>query len=439
MGPRRPEDTSRGRRRPRSGPVPRPPKRHPVTLSRRAHKVATNNVVATLHSSCDFILRVLLSSVERSKKPRPVPWAQPRRRTSRDAAPSPSEGRERPLRYNHYIHDSNHPERFLVLSPRGSRDLHAAFLRIALGIADTPARTSFGSTSPACPVAGFVSNGFGFAKSSRRTSRTASRSSLSRVMAWSPTLRCRQRQVPRQPSISRGEGVRTRRRVRSGALGAIDEILRCLESARQSVVQQGRRPHPPGDRTAGRQQQPNGSPRARTPAPTRRAGAIAKSSGCLACVSRTSLREIVALSDSLRKPIYYKDRSGRAPDAVELLKRIATTAPRGVAVGGVVAARVHDKSFDLNGIPRVDVVVERDVGLDWIRALDPALQRLPAVTSSPTLVVHPVTRVEITSANSAYPGVPIADPVETLLDLYELRLTEQAEDLIRRAADVPHE
>ena len=149
---------------------------------------------------------------------------------------------------------------------------------------------------------------------------------------------------------------------------------------------------------------------------------------------RTSLPEIVALSDSLRKPIYYKDRSGRAPDAVELLKRIATTAPRGVAVGGVVAARVHDKSFDLNGIPRVDVVVERDVGLDWIGALDPALQRLPAVTSSPTLVVHPVTRVEITSANSAYPGVPIADPVERSPDLYELRLTEQAEDLIRRAA-----
>ena len=37
-----------------------------------------------------------------------------------------------------------------------------------------------------------------------------------------------------------------------------------------------------------------------------------------------------------------------------------------------------------------------------------------------------MTQVEITSAESVYPGVPIADPVETLLDLYELRLTEQA-------------
>jgi hypothetical protein len=47
---------------------------------------------------------------------------------------------ERSLRHNHYVHDSEHPERFLVLSPRGSRDLHAAFLRIALGIADTPGK-----------------------------------------------------------------------------------------------------------------------------------------------------------------------------------------------------------------------------------------------------------------------------------------------------------
>jgi hypothetical protein len=154
---------------------------------------------------------------------------------------------------------------------------------------------------------------------------------------------------------------------------------------------------------------------------------------------RATLREIVALSDSLRKPVYYKDMSGRAPDPEELLRRIGTTAPRGVAVGGVVAARVHDKNFDLNGIPRVDVVVERDLAPGWIRALDPALQALPAVTPSPTLVVHPVTRVKISATKSSYPGVPIADQVETLLDLYEMRLTEQAEDLIRRAEGVAHE
>ena len=58
------------------------------------------------------------------------------------------------------------------------------------------------------------------------------------------------------------------------------------------------------------------------------------------------------MSDSLRRPMHYQDASGRPPDPAGLRRHLTTTAPRGLAVSGVVAARHHDADFDLNGLPR---------------------------------------------------------------------------------------
>jgi hypothetical protein len=49
---------------------------------------------------------------------------------------------------------------------------------------------------------------------------------------------------------------------------------------------------------------------------------------------------------------------------------------------------------------------------------------------SPVLVVHPVRAVE--GERIGQDSLPLADPVETLLDLYELRLTDQAEHMVAR-------
>lgn len=379
--------------------------------------------------------------MEHSKKPRPAtPGAPSRRRGNSSDVLSGSEAPERSHRYNHYIHDSNHPERFLVLSPRGSRDLHAAFLRIALGIADTPAKNQLWLYIPSLSIGRIRFEWLRFRKVLKKN--VADRLSL--VALASDGLVS---DPPMPPAASAAAREYLSRRGRSNQATSEDLVhsapsLKFFDVWKVLVNAWFSKEGALALQEIGRRAGGSSPTVALALERLRRRGELALSRNrpvALQAFPRTTLREIVALSDSLRKPIYYKDRSGRAPDAVELLRRIATTAPRGVAVGGVVAARAHDKSFDLNGIPRVDVVVERDVGLDWIRALDPALQRLPAVTPSPTLVVHPVTRVEITSARSVYPGLPIADRAETLLDLYELRLTEQAENLIRRAEGVPDE
>jgi hypothetical protein len=143
---------------------------------------------------------------------------------------------------------------------------------------------------------------------------------------------------------------------------------------------------------------------------------------------RATLREILALSDSLRRPAHYYDASGRPPDPASLLRHLRAAPPRGLAIGGVVAARCYDPGFDLNGLPRLDVVVEGQVPSDWVRNVDPAMRVVPPTVPSPVLVVHPVKSLRGIEPTKG--TLRMADPVETLLDLYEMRLTDQAEHMI---------
>jgi hypothetical protein len=143
---------------------------------------------------------------------------------------------------------------------------------------------------------------------------------------------------------------------------------------------------------------------------------------------RATLREILALSDSLRRPVHYHDASGRPPDPAGLLRHLRAAPPPGLAIGGVVAAKHYDPDFDLNGLPRLDVVIDDNVPSDWVRKLDPAMRVVPPTVPSPVLVVHPVKSLRTIEPSKGM--LRMADPVETLLDLYEMRLTEQAEHMI---------
>jgi hypothetical protein len=146
---------------------------------------------------------------------------------------------------------------------------------------------------------------------------------------------------------------------------------------------------------------------------------------------RTTLREVLALSESLRRPMHYQDASGRPPDPDALLRRVSKPRTQGIFVGGVAAARHYDRHFDLNGLPRVDVSVTNSAPHDWVRKLDPALRLVSASAPSPLLVVHPVRETIDASPKGRDNPFPWADPVETLLDLYEMRLNDQAEELVR--------
>lgn len=140
--------------------------------------------------------------------------------------------------------------------------------------------------------------------------------------------------------------------------------------------------------------------------------------------------QLLALSRSVRVTRAFIDGAGRPPDAQGMLGRLRQYADKGVALGGVVAARYWDPRFDLNGLPRLDVSLTP--------AGDVPLRKLglvPADDAPPDkvlFVTHVVERRDPLFQPDPKGGIPYADPVETLLDLHELRLVDQADALIRR-------
>lgn len=148
--------------------------------------------------------------------------------------------------------------------------------------------------------------------------------------------------------------------------------------------------------------------------------------------------QLVALAPKVRQTSAFVDESGRGGDPQRLLDRVRRTSPPGVAVAGVVAARHWHSGLDLEGLPRLDLSVHApNGGMDtaFVARLDPALVPAPPGTP-PLLVLHAVPRAE--SLFVVGDGGPAwADPVEALLDLYELRLIEQADDLVRALRRTP--
>ncbi len=155
-----------------------------------------------------------------------------------------------------------------------------------------------------------------------------------------------------------------------------------------------------------------------------------KRSGGLSRMPRESLREVLVLANDLRRTSRFVDATGRRPDPESLARRINDKRPSGVAFGGVIAARQYQPEFDLNGLPRVDLTVHGDHSLDWLSTVDPALTEVTSDENAPVLVVHRLSR-PTARFDDALGMQPVADPAETLLDLYDLRLVEQAEEFIR--------
>ena len=93
-----------------------------------------------------------------------------------------------------------------------------------------------------------------------------------------------------------------------------------------------------------------------------------------------------------------------------------------------------------NRLPRIDLSVRPVRALDWIRAVDPALRQVGPDRQAPILVVHRLLRPEARFDDGADGSLPFADPAETLLDLYDMRLVEQADDFIQalRRKGSPH-
>ncbi len=148
--------------------------------------------------------------------------------------------------------------------------------------------------------------------------------------------------------------------------------------------------------------------------------------------------ECLALLPALRQTAAFADASGRRFDPAWLLSRLKQQRPARVALGGVEAARHWNRAFNLNGVPRIDLVMHApdDAGYDlsFVAGLDPALKPIPSADARHAheivLAVHRVARRVALFEPDPKKGLAFADPVETLLDLHDLRLVKQADELI---------
>ena len=150
-------------------------------------------------------------------------------------------------------------------------------------------------------------------------------------------------------------------------------------------------------------------------------------------IPMATMAELMALSPKVRQSIYFTDTSGRPPDLAALVKRLRRQHPPRVALGGVIAAHHWQPDFDLDGTPRLDLEVHAPEGrpdLAFVAKLDPALA-LAGPEAVPIVAVHAVTRAVSLFTAERDRDVPWADPVEVLLDLYQLRLHQQAADFVQ--------
>ena len=144
------------------------------------------------------------------------------------------------------------------------------------------------------------------------------------------------------------------------------------------------------------------------------------------------LKRIVANLDRVHPTIRYVDRSGQRRTPESLLHRAEKLKRDDIAIGGVIAARHYHPALDLRGTPRLDLTLHSPDGradLSFVERLDPALERTDRKDESAALAVH-VLRRKSSLFQDGGTGLPFADPVETLLGLYDARLAPQAHEFL---------
>ena len=151
---------------------------------------------------------------------------------------------------------------------------------------------------------------------------------------------------------------------------------------------------------------------------------------------------LIALQRNVYPSLEFVDptsSSGSPSRLLDRLNRMKSSQEPSVALGGVEAARGWTPSFNLNGLPRIDLVLHSPeirawaaLGQDYVRRLDPGLilREGEHKYRSAILVIHPLFRkVSLFRPNLSH-GLHQTDPVETIVHLHQMGLTEQAEDLL---------
>lgn len=143
-------------------------------------------------------------------------------------------------------------------------------------------------------------------------------------------------------------------------------------------------------------------------------------------------QRVVANLGRVHPTLHYADRSGQRRSAESLLRRASGLDRGDIAVGGVLAARHYYPELDLRGTPRLDLTLHSPDGsadLSFVEHLDPALERTDKRDEPAALAVH-VLRRPASFFEPGGDGLPWADPVESLLGMYDARLEPQARQFL---------
>jgi hypothetical protein len=137
---------------------------------------------------------------------------------------------------------------------------------------------------------------------------------------------------------------------------------------------------------------------------------------------------LLAMAGRARSTVRFADRSGQPRSLDAYVRRLEKLSPPGLAIGGVLGAKHYFPNLDIVGTPRLDVSLhcpDREMDIDFVSQLDPALKRVEDPLEPANLAVHAVRHAE-SLFKPRKGGLNWADQIECLLDLHEDGLEMQA-------------
>lgn len=141
-------------------------------------------------------------------------------------------------------------------------------------------------------------------------------------------------------------------------------------------------------------------------------------------------RKWIAGGFAQRPSARFVDRSGQPRPPSSLIRRLQRLDRNDIAISGIEGARVHYPDLDLSGALRLDLVLHGSAksDLEFVQTLDPALALLDNPYGKADLVVHFLDRPAAHFV--PHDDLLIADPLACLADLYDMRLDEQADQML---------
>lgn len=143
-------------------------------------------------------------------------------------------------------------------------------------------------------------------------------------------------------------------------------------------------------------------------------------------------RRWVVSSGDARRGARYVDRTGKGRSPQEMVERLARMPRQNIAVAGVLGAKHHFPPLDISGAVRLDLSLPPGPPQEHeriVRQLDAGLTFSADPKEKAALVLH-VAHPSAQRAFTEDEGVVWADPLECLLDLYEIRLDAQADEML---------